>query len=298
MEEVFERYAVVLEVVADGRTIRTTHEHPFCVAKKGWTPANELQVGDRLVCAETGKVVTVESVTDTGEWELVYNLRVAEYHTYFVGGNDWGFDVWAHNAYQPLFVAGDEVPLTEGDLAHYWYPFAPVPGHTYPLPAPTPGPRNIALRVVNEIRSYIGAFSDMSVTCVAIVSRGGAREVWVSGSGDASYIQPVRRRAIYQSLAAQGIDLATTPVYRVINATNGSSPRLNDAERHILREIARLRRGKQDVTLQAIGSSLRVCETCEAELRRTGRSSAISVPTALNRHLTSPAGWTERVQQP
>jgi filamentous hemagglutinin len=29
----------------------------------------------------------------------VYNLRVAEYHTYFVGSLEWGFSVWAHNAY-------------------------------------------------------------------------------------------------------------------------------------------------------------------------------------------------------
>jgi hypothetical protein len=27
----------------------------------------------------------------------VYNLQVAEYHTYFVGDSSWGFSVWAHN---------------------------------------------------------------------------------------------------------------------------------------------------------------------------------------------------------
>jgi hypothetical protein len=32
----------------------------------------------------------------------VYNLRVADFHTYFVGGGLWGFDVWVHNAsYRP-----------------------------------------------------------------------------------------------------------------------------------------------------------------------------------------------------
>jgi len=35
VEEVFERYAGVLTLRADGRDIRTTHEHPFCVVKKG-----------------------------------------------------------------------------------------------------------------------------------------------------------------------------------------------------------------------------------------------------------------------
>jgi hypothetical protein len=29
----------------------------------------------------------------------VYNLRVSDYHTYFVGCLDWGFSVWAHNDY-------------------------------------------------------------------------------------------------------------------------------------------------------------------------------------------------------
>jgi hypothetical protein len=28
----------------------------------------------------------------------VYNLRVADFHTYFVGSSLWGFDVWVHNA--------------------------------------------------------------------------------------------------------------------------------------------------------------------------------------------------------
>jgi len=37
-------------------------------------------------------------VYDTGAEERVYNLRVAEYHTYFVGCDEWGFSVWAHNA--------------------------------------------------------------------------------------------------------------------------------------------------------------------------------------------------------
>jgi hypothetical protein len=44
-----------------------------------------------------GQWVAVEEVYDTGEWETVYNLRISDYHTYFVGGEDWGFSVWAHN---------------------------------------------------------------------------------------------------------------------------------------------------------------------------------------------------------
>ncbi len=28
----------------------------------------------------------------------MYNVRVADHHTYFVGTDEWGFSVWAHNA--------------------------------------------------------------------------------------------------------------------------------------------------------------------------------------------------------
>ena len=37
----------------------------------------------------------------------MYNLRVAEYHTYFVGSQSWGFSVWAHNQYR---TSGPTVP--------------------------------------------------------------------------------------------------------------------------------------------------------------------------------------------
>jgi hypothetical protein len=36
-------------------------------------------------------------VTDNRTVTL-YNLRVSDYHTYFVGCQEWGFSVWAHNA--------------------------------------------------------------------------------------------------------------------------------------------------------------------------------------------------------
>lgn len=39
-------------------------------------------------------------MADSGEDVPVYNLRIADYHTYFVGGSEWGFSVWAHNACQ------------------------------------------------------------------------------------------------------------------------------------------------------------------------------------------------------
>ena len=43
-------------------------------------------------------VKAISRVEDTGEWATVYNMRVADWHTYFVGAAEWGFSVWAHNA--------------------------------------------------------------------------------------------------------------------------------------------------------------------------------------------------------
>ncbi|MBY0456346.1 MAG: hypothetical protein K2V38_03305, partial [Gemmataceae bacterium] len=37
-------------------------------------------------------------IADSGRVETVYNVEVDEHHTYFVGREEWGFSVWAHNA--------------------------------------------------------------------------------------------------------------------------------------------------------------------------------------------------------
>jgi hypothetical protein len=58
--------------------------------------AKDLLKGD-LLRRKDGSVAVVEEVFDTGVEETVYNCSVADYHTYFVGGEDWGFSVWAHN---------------------------------------------------------------------------------------------------------------------------------------------------------------------------------------------------------
>lgn len=80
------------------RKIGTTLEHPFFALGKGWTPAGELTIGDRIPGLNARESVSVRGVSETGRHEKVYNLRVADFHTYFVGGADWGFALWAHNA--------------------------------------------------------------------------------------------------------------------------------------------------------------------------------------------------------
>ena len=42
--------------------------------------------------------MAVGAIRATGRYAKVYNLRVADYHTYFVGDANWSFAVWAHNS--------------------------------------------------------------------------------------------------------------------------------------------------------------------------------------------------------
>jgi hypothetical protein len=91
-----QRYALSWRLVVRGKEILTTAEHPFWVQGKGWTDANQLHMGD--VLRTLGGSASVEVSEDTGEGATVYNLTIEPQHTYFVGGEDWNFAIWAHNA--------------------------------------------------------------------------------------------------------------------------------------------------------------------------------------------------------
>jgi Pretoxin HINT domain len=94
---VFVRLAPVFQLHLGGRVIRTTGEHPFYADGQGWVAAERLEIGDHLLSLD-GEWVAVTDRLETGDWVQVYNLRVADHHTYFVGAEDWGFAVWAHNS--------------------------------------------------------------------------------------------------------------------------------------------------------------------------------------------------------
>ena len=83
-------------VAAGSAIIGTTAEHPFWVVGKGWINANELAPGDTLI-GKDGQTVVISRVEDTGEWATVYNMRVADWHTYFVGAAEWGFSAMPVN---------------------------------------------------------------------------------------------------------------------------------------------------------------------------------------------------------
>ena len=94
--QTFLRYADVVDVLVGGKTIGTTAEHPFYVQGQGWRAAGELKEGDLLSGEEGWEICG--GMRETGRHLKVYNVQVEEDHTYFVGGEEWGFSVWAHNA--------------------------------------------------------------------------------------------------------------------------------------------------------------------------------------------------------
>jgi intein/homing endonuclease len=97
VEELIRARAWLWELRVGGKQIKTTDEHPFYVRGSGWTAAKDLLPGDELL-SHDGRLLAVESVEQLRELAPVYNLRIADYHTYFVGSRQWEFSVWAHNA--------------------------------------------------------------------------------------------------------------------------------------------------------------------------------------------------------
>ena len=86
VEEKFVRTAVVMELIVGGQTIKTTAEHPFYLpTQQAFVPAGQLKAGDQLI-SHDGNLIAIDSVNSTDEITTVYNLRVADHHTYFVGG--------------------------------------------------------------------------------------------------------------------------------------------------------------------------------------------------------------------
>ncbi|WP_131818490.1 polymorphic toxin-type HINT domain-containing protein [Planctopirus hydrillae] len=98
VEDVFQFQATAIRLIVGGMTIETTPQHPFFVADTGWTAATDLKVGMSIL-TEDGNSVLLEAIDNQEYDAVVYNLRVEEDHTYFVGKPEWGFAVWVHNAY-------------------------------------------------------------------------------------------------------------------------------------------------------------------------------------------------------
>ncbi len=88
----------ILTVEIEQRAIRGTANHPYWVDGKGWTYAAQLRVGDQLL-GHDGLLQRVTAIVDNGEIEPVFNIAVAEHHTYFVASGDMTVTALVHNDY-------------------------------------------------------------------------------------------------------------------------------------------------------------------------------------------------------
>ena len=84
---------IIVHLTIDGEEITTTPEHPFYVEGKGWVDAKDLQVGDEVRNADES-MGEVEQITTEQTTAEMYNLTVADAHTFYVGDGQW----LVHNA--------------------------------------------------------------------------------------------------------------------------------------------------------------------------------------------------------
>jgi len=78
----------ILYLVVDGDLIVTTPDHLFFTVDGDWIEAGDLSLGDQIREADN-EGGTVEAKLTRIEPRVMYNLTVAEAHTYFVGTQQW-----------------------------------------------------------------------------------------------------------------------------------------------------------------------------------------------------------------
>lgn len=84
----------LVHVTVGSEELRCTKEHPFYSPLKGWVAAHELREGEILVSLSGESAVVNRVIRETLKKPIpVYNLEIADYHTYHVGSNS----VLVHN---------------------------------------------------------------------------------------------------------------------------------------------------------------------------------------------------------
>ncbi|WP_298532204.1 polymorphic toxin-type HINT domain-containing protein [uncultured Ruminococcus sp.] len=87
----------LVHLTINGEEIVSTYDHPFFVKGQGFVNAVNLCIGSVLLNSK-GEELVVEQIfreeLKDGETVKVYNFKVDDYHTYFVGENC----IWVHNS--------------------------------------------------------------------------------------------------------------------------------------------------------------------------------------------------------
>lgn len=86
----------LVHITVNGEKIISTYDHPYFVQGRGFINAEALWIGAEFVDNNGNKFCVEEVYRQTldNESEKVYNFKVDEYHTYFVGSTS----VLVHNA--------------------------------------------------------------------------------------------------------------------------------------------------------------------------------------------------------
>ena len=91
--------SVIVLLTIDGETLETTPEHPFYVMEAApwlamgelrgrWIEADDLEVGDQIL-QSNGTTGKVDAIVIEVAPQIMYNLSVADAHTFFVGDGQW-----------------------------------------------------------------------------------------------------------------------------------------------------------------------------------------------------------------
>ena len=105
----------LVHLIVNGEEIVTTVDHPFYVKERGFIEAGRLFVGDKLISVNGDDLIVDEIKIQQCENPVnVYNFKVAEYHTYFVGKKN----ILVHNAqnYSSNITPEMEEKILEGQL--------------------------------------------------------------------------------------------------------------------------------------------------------------------------------------
>ena len=106
---------VVVHVTVNDETFTCTEEHPFYVEGKGWVNASALRVGMVVWLADGTKAIIQDVwIEYLAEAVAVFNFKVADFHTYFVGYSG----VLVHNANCGTSVSANDADTKPKDLGN------------------------------------------------------------------------------------------------------------------------------------------------------------------------------------
>ncbi len=176
-------HEVLVYLTIDGEELTTTPEHPFLKADGQWTPAGQLEVGNAISRAD-GEDGTVKAVEFAATPQVMYNMTVADAHTYTVGDGEWV----VHNSCNWLRggKSTDRIGNILAEDAQFFWSRLPR-GHKTVVAVAQGGDQKI-------VTAFIGASDDALASLQKYASQRGAK-----------YVAPFENPAVWGSGHAEQI---------------------------------------------------------------------------------------------